>query len=70
MRDSLPHEKAIELVRESFAFIAGYEGDIPGASERECGNWREQDLDGARREAAAMLPVLAHWTPADLAYRT
>ena len=70
VRDSLPHEKAIELVRESFAFIAGYEGDIPGASERECGNWREQDLDGARREAAAMLPVLAHWTPADLAYRT
>ncbi len=53
---------AIRLVQDSFRFMAAYEGDIPGASEKECGNYREQDLAGAKREAAAMLPVLAGWT--------
>ncbi len=65
----LPEAVAIQLVRESMAFIAGYEGPIPGASEAECGNWKEQDLAGAKAEAAAMVPVLENWQPADLAYK-
>ena len=59
---------AIRLVQDSFRFMAAYEGDIPGASEKECGNYREQDLAGAKREAAAMLPVLAEWTVEKLEY--
>ena len=65
----LPEADAIQLARESMAFIAGYEGPIPGASEAECGNWQEQDLAGAKAEAAAMVPVLENWQPADLAYK-
>ena len=65
----LPEADAIQLAKESMAFIAGYEGPIPGASEAECGNWREQDLAGAKAEAAAMVPVLENWQPADLAYK-
>ena len=65
----LSEADAIRLVCDSFAFIAQYEGAIPGATEAECGNYREQDLPGARADAAAMLPVLAHWTPADLRYK-
>jgi S-ribosylhomocysteine lyase len=64
----LPRAEAIELVRRSFAFIAAYEGPIPGASEAECGNWKEQDLPGARAEAALYLPVLAGWNEAKLDY--
>lgn len=69
VRDMTPAD-AIRLVQDSFRFMAAYEGDIPGASEVECGNYREQDLDGAKREAAAMLPVLTEWTPEKLAYNT
>ena len=65
----LSAEDSIALVQDSMAFIAAYEGDIPGASEPECGNWKEQDLDGAKAEAAAMIPVLENWTPDDLAYK-
>lgn len=49
---------ALALVRECFAFMAAFDGPIPGASEVECGNYRMMDLAAARAEASAMLPVL------------
>lgn len=39
------------LIKETMEYVAGYEGDIPGASERDCGNYTFMDLDGARRAA-------------------
>ena len=68
VRDTLSPDQAIRLVQDSMAFIAQYSGPIPGASEVECGNYREQDLEGARREAAVMQTVLSHWTQANLQY--
>ena len=59
---------AIDLVRETMDFIAGYEGPIPGATEAECGNYREQDLEGARAAAQKMIPILAGWTVDKLVY--
>ena len=44
-----------DLMRRTFRFIAGYEGDIPGASPRDCGNWLMQDLPMARYEARKFL---------------
>lgn len=64
----LPAADAIDLVRESLAFIASFVGEIPGASRVECGNYLLHDLDGARRMAAEMVPVLKGWTEADLVY--
>jgi S-ribosylhomocysteine lyase len=63
-------DEAVALARASFAFIADYDGPIPGASAAECGNWLDHDLPGARAEAAAYLPVLDSWTAARLAYPT
>lgn len=65
----ISHEEAITLTRESMAFIAAYEGDIPGASEVECGNYREMDLPGAKTVAADMVRVLADWQEKDMAYK-
>lgn len=62
------HEEAIGLARDALEFISAYEGDIPGATEAECGNYLDQDLPGARAEAAEMARVLAGWTPDRLAY--
>ena len=36
---------------EMFEFIAGFDGDIPGATARDCGNYTFNDLEGARRAA-------------------
>lgn len=36
------------LMRETFEFIASFEGEIPGATARDCGNYTYNDLDLAR----------------------
>ena len=64
----LTHTEAIRLMAEAIAFTATYEGDIPGASAVECGNWLEHDLVGAREWAAAMVPVLADYPEEQLTY--
>ena len=48
--------------------MAGYEGEIPGAKEAECGNYREHDAEGCRRESAEYLKVLENLTAEDLHY--
>ena len=60
--------QALALTVDSFRFMAAFEGDIPGASEVECGNYRDMDLPAAKAEAAAMLPVLEALTAEDLHY--
>lgn len=67
-RDSMSGEQAIALVRECFAFIAAFEGKIPGSERKECGNYLEHDLPGAKAVAANMYQVLEHWTEPMLQY--
>lgn len=67
-RDSMSGEQAIALVRECFAFIAAFEGKIPGSERKECGNYLEHDLPGAKAVAADMCQVLEHWTEPMLQY--
>lgn len=64
----LSHEEAIGLMRRALAFTAAYTGEIPGATEVECGNYREHDLKEARRLAGRMAAVLDGWTPEQLHY--
>ena len=37
----------VDLVTRTFEFIRDFEGDIPGAAPRDCGNWRDQNIDFA-----------------------
>lgn len=67
-RDAMSGEQAIALVRECFAFIAAFEGKIPGSERKECGNYLEHDLPGAKAVAADMCQVLEHWTEPMLQY--
>ena len=68
MRDSIPADKALALVRDAFRFAAAFEGKIPGAEKRECGNYLEHDLADAKREAAAYLPVLEKCSAETMTY--
>lgn len=45
----------VELMRQTFAFIADFEGDIPGATARDCGNYTYNNLAEARRVARRFL---------------
>ena len=49
--------EALELTVESFRFMAGFEGAVPGASEVECGNYRDMDLPAAKAEAPCAPPA-------------
>ena len=50
--------EALALTQESFAWMAEYDGDIPGASAVECGNYLMMDPVAARLECKAMSEVL------------
>lgn len=41
----------LPLIRETFEFIADFDGEIPGATPRDCGNYSYMDLESARIEA-------------------
>lgn len=59
----------VPLVAETMRFIAGFEGAVPGASPRDCGNYSYMNLDNARLEARRYLnEVLEHITEQNLSY--
>lgn len=69
MQGELESADIVDLMKETMAFIAGFEGDIPGASPRDCGNYTFMDLEGARRAAARFLhETLENITPVSLHY--
>ena len=55
---AVPVEAVRTLMLEAFSFIAAYEGDIPGASPAECGNYSDMDLPAARARAAGYAALL------------
>lgn len=67
--DTLPAEKVIELLHDTFAYVAAFDGtEVPGAKKRECGNYQSHDLVGALSAAAAYEKVLSTLTVNDLTY--
>ena len=42
-------------MRELFAFVRGFDGEIPGARPEECGNYLDQNLPMARWLAARFI---------------
>lgn len=69
LKGDLTSRDIVDLMRRTFRFIADYEGEIPGASPRDCGNWLMQDLPMARYEARKYLEeVLENISDANLYY--
>jgi len=48
----------LPLLKEMFEWINKFEGEIPGASPAECGNWRDQNLDMAKWECKRYAAIL------------
>lgn len=68
VRNIEPSE-VIALVKAAFEFLRDFEGEIPGVSSVECGNYLEHDLSDAKRDAAEYLPVLDGYTVEKLKYK-
>ena len=58
LRDQITWEQVRALLIETFTFIKDFAGDIPGASPKECGNWRDMDSEGCKTAAIRYLKVL------------
>ncbi len=69
VRDNMSHETVVSLVKEAFNFIAAYDEEIPGVSAKECGNYLDHDLDGAKREAAIYADAIKNLTADDIYYK-
>lgn len=67
-RDSVSHNEAISIVADSMKFIKDFTGEIPGTSAKECGNYKEHDLAGAKEIASDMAKVLETWSEQKLYY--
>ncbi len=69
VKGDLEPKDIIELMRRTFAFIADFDGDVPGAAPRDCGNYLLHDLPMARFEARKYLDeVLDRITEENLNY--
>lgn len=44
-------EEIVPLITELFEFVANFEGEVPGASARDCGNYLDMNLPMAKYEA-------------------
>lgn len=68
VRDNISHTEALNLLKECFAFIKNFEGEVPGTKPEECGNYLEHDLQGAKAVAEDMAEVLKDWTEEKMTY--
>ena len=69
MQGDLKSEDILPLMKDTFTFIAGFEGEIPGASPKDCGNFSFNDLPEARKIARRYLEeVLEKATENNLNY--
>ncbi len=67
-RDTVTKEEAIRLVQETCDFILKFEGKIPGAERKECGNYLDHSLPKAKLYAEDLKEVLKDWTPDKMVY--
>ncbi len=58
----------INIVKETIDFICGYEGEIPGCSAIECGNYLDHNLSKAKADCAIYKSVIEDWMPENTAY--
>lgn len=65
---NMDHSENLELIKETLKKIIEYNGEMPGNSEIECGNYRNLDLNNAKTEAKTYLAKIEHITAEDMRY--
>lgn len=70
MRGDLDSKDVLDLVTRMYEFISTFEGDIPGATPSDCGNYLDQNLEMAKYESKKFLDLLRNATDKNLNYPT
>lgn len=69
LQGDLQSSDIVELMKETFSFISEFEGAIPGANAKDCGNYTLNNLPMAKWEARKFLvEVLNNIHPENLTY--
>jgi S-ribosylhomocysteine lyase len=55
LRGDWDSKDIVDLMKKTFEFVASFEGDIPGAEAKDCGNYLLHDLPMARLESKKYL---------------
>lgn len=50
-KGDLKSDDIVDIIKEMFDFIRNYEGEVPGADPKSCGNYLDMNLNMARYEA-------------------
>ena len=61
-------QDVLPLVLDCFRFIRDYQGDVPGASPKDCGNYLDMNLGMANFWGRRYAALLEHVTPDRLIY--
>jgi len=69
MKGDLTSRDVVPLITKLFQFMADFEGDVPGAAARDCGNYLDMNLTMAKYESKKFLTeVLENITDKNLIY--
>lgn len=68
LQGDLESKEILPLMRETMRFVADFEGQVPGATPRDCGNYSFMDLEAAKEAATAYLEILKDPKPENLSY--
>ena len=55
VKGDMSSAEVLPLIKETFAFVASYDGEVPGATARDCGNYLLMNLPEAKWEARKYL---------------
>ncbi len=64
---NMTNEETLELTKKTLQAVIDHEGEVFGSTRKECGNYKELDLESAKRECRAYLKNLENWN--DFNYR-
>ena len=64
---NMTNEQVLSLTKDVLKKIIAYEGEVFGASRKECGNYLELDLASAKEECKKYLKNLESWN--DFSYK-
>ena len=67
-RDKTRKKEVIKIIKDGLKYISNFNEEIPGATKKECGNYKEHDLESAKIVAKEMQEVLSNWREEDLEY--
>ena len=63
VRDKVSKEEVLSVLKDVLKKTISHEGDVFGASQIECGNYKNLDIEKAKTECRRYLDILSGYTP-------